>query len=128
MSAGTLESEIRRLEADRCQALVNRDLGRLDQLLAGDLLHVHANGAVEDRAAYLAGVTEKLEFLQVERGDLTIRVHADAAIAVGPVQQTVRVRASSQVVSMSLMTTQVWLRRGGVWRQVSYQATKVTPV
>jgi len=46
---------IRRLEDERGRALLAADWDTLDRLIAEDLVHIHANGAIEDRGAYFAG-------------------------------------------------------------------------
>ncbi|WP_322061877.1 nuclear transport factor 2 family protein [Paraburkholderia sp. J63] len=117
--------DIARLENVRCRALVERDFDVLRELVADDLVHVHANGKLDGRDAYLHAVEEEIDFLSVERKDLNVRVYADVAIATGHLQQTVQLRATARRIPMSIMTTQVWRRGPDGWRQVSFQATNV---
>jgi ketosteroid isomerase-like protein len=117
--------EIRRLEDTRCRALNEQDHAGLGDLIDDDLVHVHTTGIVEDKAAYLAGVRDRLEFRDVEREDLTVRAYGDVAVATGRLHQTVRVRATQREMNMKIMTTQVWVRRDGAWRQTSFHATNL---
>ena len=49
----------------------------------------------------------------------------DLAIATGILQQTVRVKASGATVDMQAATTQNWIRRGGRWLLITFQATRL---
>lgn len=112
-------------EAARCHALVAGDIEALDALIASTLVHVHATGMIEDRDAYFASVRNRLEFLKVERADLAIIDHGDFAIATGKLDQIVRNRVTDQTHDMKMITSQVWVRQDGEWRQASFHATRL---
>jgi ketosteroid isomerase-like protein len=121
----TVREEVIRLEASRCRALVAADMDTLEQLVADDVVHVHANGKADDKAAYLAMVRGAIRFLSVEREGLDVRVYDDLAIATGPLRQQIEATATGQRTDMHVMTTQVWRLHAGAWRQVSFQATSM---
>jgi ketosteroid isomerase-like protein len=123
MAEDAVVAEIRRLEERRCQALMARDYRAISDLVADDLIHIHTTGLVEDKAAYMAGIEQRLDFSDVVREDLTVRVYGDVAVATGRLSQTVRVRTTDRRIDMKIVTTQVWVRWGGTWRQSSFQAT-----
>lgn len=116
-------NEIARLEAERCRALVERDFASLQALVAHDLVHVHANGQVDDRQAYLEGLEKRFRFLRVVRRDLKVRVYDDVAVATGLLDQLIEIQATRQQLDVKFTTTQVWVRRENHWAQVSFQAT-----
>jgi hypothetical protein len=111
------------LEQRRCRSLVDKDLASLRELVAAELVHIHATGRVEDRDAYLQGVEANLDFVRVERGELVVRIFGNTAVVTGTLDQLVRVRASRELHDMRCMATQVWVRSAAQWRQVSFQAT-----
>jgi hypothetical protein len=80
---------------------------------------------VEDKAAYLEGIRSRLRFLSAERPTLEIRVVGDAVVVTGPLRQSIDILATGQRMEMSAFATQVWARRGGQWRQISFHATNV---
>jgi hypothetical protein len=125
MSDEATIAEIRRLEDARCQLLNEQDHAALGDLIGDDLVHIHTTGMVEDKAAYLAGVRDRLEFRDVRRQDLTVRAYGDVAVATGRLHQIVRVRATQRELNMKIITTQVWVRRDGAWRQTSFHATNL---
>jgi ketosteroid isomerase-like protein len=116
---------IRRLEDERGRALLAADWDTLDRLIAEDLVHIHANGAIEDRSSYFAGLRNKLEFLRFERETLQVRGYGDLAVATGILNQTLRDKESNSLFELRLATTQVWWRRAIGWQQISFQATHV---
>lgn len=96
---------IHRLEDERGRALVAADWVTLDHLLSENLVHIHANGAIEDRNAYFTGLRKKLEFLRFERETLEIRGQGDVAVATGILRQTLRDRESNNIFDVRLVTT-----------------------
>jgi uncharacterized protein (TIGR02246 family) len=119
------EAEIRSVENARIAALLAGDSETLANLLADDLVHVHANGLQDSKETYLATITAKLDFLKLERSDLTIRLAGDVAIVTGPFDQTMRLRDSGAVVEMHGILTQVWVKQDGKWLQNTFHAGRI---
>jgi ketosteroid isomerase-like protein len=120
-----VESEIIGLEELRCRALVEADLDVLERLVSDDVVHVHANGKADDKAAYLEMMRGQIRFVKAERERLNVRVYDQMAVATGPLRQSIEVKATGQRVDMHIMTTQVWRKHGNAWRQISFQATNL---
>jgi len=125
MNETLIQNEITRLEASRCLALVEADLETLDGLVADDVVHVHANGKTDDKAAYLAMVRGQIRFLTVARERLDVRVYGDMAVATGPLRQSIEIAATGVRVDMHIVTTQVWWRHADTWKQISFHATNL---
>lgn len=117
MSNDTARDEILASEARRCAALTSGDLATLRDLMADDLVHIHGNGAIDDKAGYLKGVESKYVFHRVERGDLNVRVYGDVAVVIGTLDQTVSVRGIDKLNQIKAITTQAWVRSGAGWQQ-----------
>lgn len=117
--AMSIETEIEALEARRCAALIARDLATLDALLADDLVHIHGNGGTDGKAGYLDGIARKYDFHAVSRGDLTIRSYGDVVVVTGPLSQTLSMKDAEERHQIEAMTTQVWVRAEGGWRQTT---------
>lgn len=114
-------------EEARAQALIAGDVERLSELMADDLVHVHASGRVENKAVYLEGVRSRFRFQSVHRPRLDVRVFGDTAIVTGPLEQRLTSIATGEKHAMQAYATQVWVRQGSTWRQASFQATNVPP-
>ena len=120
-----VRDEVERLERVRCRALVANDLETLGALMTDDLVHVHATGKTDDKAAYLGMVADQVRFLEASRTDYAVRVYGEVAIATGPLNQRIEFVSSGKQLDMHVMTTQVWVRRGETWSQSSFQATNL---
>lgn len=125
MTEASVKQEIIRLEQARCRALVEADIDLLEKLVSDDVVHVHANGKADDKAAYLRMVDKQIRFLDASRERLDVRVYGDLAVATGNLAQTIEMKESSHRIAMHIMTTQVWAKRDGAWQQVSFQATNL---
>ena len=116
--------ELLDLERRRCVALVAKDFAALEAIVAPDVVHVHANGAVDDYASYMDFVRHRLDFLEARRGELQLHVHGGSAVMSGP--QTIVVRRpgeSGQGRTLDTFVVQAWQLRERQWQQVSFQAT-----
>lgn len=112
------------LEAEnrRRAALVAVDMAELDALFADDLVHVHSNALVHDKAALLAHIAHNRAFLAIERGPLTVRRYGDVAVLTGGMTNWMRRNDGAEIV-LGGMVTQVLRREDGVWRFTSFQLT-----
>ena len=103
------------LEQRRCTALMAADADGLELLLAEDLVHIHLNGHIDPKLAYLEGVRRKYRFSKLVRGPLTIRFFGEVAVMTGLLTQTVDVLETGDVLDVRAMTTQVWHRHNGTY-------------
>jgi ketosteroid isomerase-like protein len=120
-----IADQIKALEDERIRALIAADYATLAAMLADDLVHIHANGSIEDKAAYLAAIEAKLDFLKIERPSFKVRSFGSIAVSTGTMDQTVRVKGPGMVVEMQAAVTQVWVRSGDDWLLTSFQATRI---
>lgn len=117
MSGDTVRDDIIALEKRRCAALTSGDIDAVRELMSDDLVHVHGNGVIDDKAGYLKGVETKYVFHRIERGDLNIRVYGDVVVVIGPLDQTVSVRDIDKLNQIKAIATQTWVRSGAGWKQ-----------
>lgn len=110
MTADAVRQEIIDLERQRCAALMAADIETLGSMVSDDLVHIHGNGQMDNKAEYLKGVADKYKFHRVERGDLTIRQYGDIVIVNGPLEQTVSVKGIDKLNEIKAMVTQTWVR------------------
>src|ERR1700741_2309198 len=117
------QSTIEALESSRGQALINEDWVPLERLIAPHLVHIHANGHIEDRTSYLEGVRNRLSFQLIERESLKVQGLGNVAGAAGSLRQTLTGRQTGEIHNIRVMTTQVWVSNPSGWPQASFQAT-----
>jgi hypothetical protein len=119
----SIESQVLAADESRYQALYARDTAALEQLLAENYVHTHANGRVDDKAAFLTSIeAAKYLFLNARRSEQQIRVVGDAAILNGKTETTLDVSGVTKVLTNAFVT--VWVRSGSAWKLLHWQATK----
>jgi len=121
-SSGQDEMEVRQLEARRQAALVALDMEALADMFAEDMIHVHTNGMVHDKAAILGHIRSRAQFVAVERRNLVVRVYGDTALLTGDLINSLRIAGEEEPRIMKAFATQVMRRTDGVWRFVSFHA------
>jgi len=114
------------LEEQRCKALVAKDFARMEALISKDLVHVHTRGNVDTFDSYMHYIRNVLEFLNVERSELQVKVLGDTAIMTGGQINTARLIGHEKIVQVKSRAIQVWMKQpDGAWQQVAFQATPV---
>ncbi len=108
-------AELQAAENARCKALMNNDVDGLATMLDEDLSHIHLNGNVDGKDAYLSGVRDRFRFLSVQRDNLQIRVFGDTAVMIGDLIQQTRTLETNTDFDIKAVTTQVWARQNGKW-------------
>ena len=115
--------ELFALEQARLDALNRNDVDSVGRLMAADLVHVHATGAVQDKAQFLAGLRALPR--QCLREDLQVRAcGADAAVLTGHVVNTLTRPGQDTPEQIRMMVTLVARRAEGAWRFVSFHACR----
>ncbi len=110
-------------EAERCDAMKRADFARLRDILHPDLVHVHAKGQTDDYESYFRSGGTHVDYQQVDRSDLKVKLLGDTALMTGR-QLLVAVRKDgSGTVRIDSRVMQVWTRDDGQWRQLAFQTT-----
>lgn len=121
-----IEVQLLRRERERIDALVGDNMERFAALLADDLVHVHTKSVVQGKAELLQHAGGLLQFVQIERGPLKVRVLAPTvAVMTGPMTNTVRRRGHEEVVTIEAYVTQVWVDDGDDWKIASFHAVRI---
>lgn len=102
------------LNADYLHAVQTSDVHRFDEILAPDFLCTQSDGALVDRAEFLARTAQPSTLRAIEAHDVKVRILGDAAI----------VHARTELLfadgrRSAGRYTDVWARRGGVWLAVA---------
>jgi hypothetical protein len=108
------------LEAVRVDAMVKRDIKKLDELLADDLSYTHSGGYADTKASFIAFIRDKGNYLAVDFVQRQVIPWGDSAAVVrGIAQISLEGKAPYQVFFVD-----VWARRNSKWQMVAWQATR----
>jgi hypothetical protein len=120
-----LTQEIRALEARRVAAMVARDVGTLEALLADDLSYTHSGGTRDTKASFLRHLVEqasKYRYLGIEFSATEV-LPLNAATAVVRGRAEIRLEA---IPPYPVLFVDVWAYRDGRWQMVAWQATRAS--
>ena len=117
----SLPQKILDLETKRIAAMVAKDIPTLDALLADELSYTHSGGTTDTKASFLALIKERGRYLGIDY--LTNQVS-------GWGDNTAMVRGLAQIrlegtPGYQVLFLDVWAIRGGTWKMVAWQATRV---
>lgn len=110
-------AELLRLEDERCRAFKDVDEPAMSVLLSSDYTHVHQNGHLEDKKAFLSMLPKRQR--SITREGLQVRVHGDAAIMTGRMLTTRQTASGTE--TMDTFATQTWIKQNGSWKLAAIQ-------
>lgn len=121
----SLIQEVIDAETRRRNALIQDDQEAIEQLFTEDLVYVHTSGLVHDKSEYLAYARAVIKYLNVERGDLEVRVHGDIAVMTGYQINTLQKRGDDTPIRGEGFVTQVWLKGPEGWKITSFHGSRL---
>lgn len=112
------------LEERRYQAMVDADVGVLDELCADDLTYTHSNGIQDSKLEYLEKVRSgTLNYQWVKHPVDRVVDEGNVALVLGRMSAEVIVDGDTrQLKSLALA---VWAHRAQGWQLIGYQPTPV---
>lgn len=114
----TLAAELVAREQDRCRAFQELDETAMRDLLTDDYTHVHMNGRLEDKAAFMAAFKNRQRV--VTREGLNVRIHGDAAIMTGRMLTSRKTDTGAEEI-LDSFATQTWVRQPDGWKLAAIQ-------
>ena len=111
-------------EEGRLQAMVKADLAALEDVLADDLSYIHSSGSADNKREFIEAIrTGRLKYKQLDREGVAVRVYGDVAVVTG--RGRFQVRSGENDLDVRLVFTDVYVKRGGKWRMVAWQSTRL---
>lgn len=120
----TLADKVLENESKRFAAMTRADTATLKQLLADDLVYIHSNALIENKAEHLAAIaSRKLVYEKMERTSATVRFYGKTALVNG----TVKVHGilKGNTFELSLLYLAVYRKKRDAWLLVNWQSTRI---
>jgi len=105
-------------------ALVQRDVDALAELLDDGVVYVHSTGIVHDRRAYLDYVRTGPRFLAVEMHDASLRLRGAVAIINGVLHLRLQRAGETARTQLTALATQAWFHDNDAWRLATAHTTR----
>lgn len=119
-----VEQELRQKNDEWVRALVNRDAGVLNRIMADDCIFTHPLEG-DDKAQFVSDVESgDLRVDYMNRDHVDVRVYGSTAVV--SCRDDARWLYAGREISGIYRTLQVYARRDGEWRMVAVQACPVT--
>ena len=110
---------LRQLNQDYIRSVQISDTRRFDEILADDFLNSNPDGALVDRAQFLAQIARPATISNLEANDMRVRVMGDFAIIHA---RTTYMHEGGRAGAGRY--TDIWARREGRWLCVAAQVTR----
>lgn len=114
---------IRRMESDRLQAGVRKDVDAISRATADDYMQIDADGNILDKTATLQRIRSSYAQLHATPvDDMVVRLYGNTAVVTGRATPKGTIDGKA---TRPIRYTRVYVRRGGQWRVVLFQQTRV---
>lgn len=117
-------AEVEDLEDRRYAAMVDADLGALDELLSDDVLYAHSNASVDSKASYLELLrTRKLVYHSLEHTTEAVISRPGVTIVSGTMSGSIDMHGAAKTLNSRIAA--VWVLDDGHWRLTAFQPTPI---
>ncbi|MDP9894920.1 ketosteroid isomerase-like protein [Variovorax boronicumulans] len=119
-----VRSQVLAADESRYQALYQQDVAELGRMLVDDdYVHIHANGKIDDKAAFLASIeAARYRFINAERTEQQVRLAGPLVLLHGRTRTTLDVAGETKVMDNAFTT--VWKQTEDGLKLLHWQATK----
>jgi ketosteroid isomerase-like protein len=116
------EQEVLAAQRARLDATIAVDVPALERLMADDLTYVHSSAKLETKAENIAAISASHSYKAIVTNEVVVRVEGDVAVITGIADITLK-RPDGEAL-LPVRFTDVWARRNGDWREISWQSTR----
>ena len=114
---------LKRVEALR-RAMIDADAAALDELVSDDLSYGHSNAVVEDKKRFREKlVTGESDFITMDLSELSVKISGKIALVRCRLEG--QTRDGGKPGQAKLHVLMVWQQKGGAWKLLARQATKL---
>ena len=111
-------------EQRRFEAMMHKDTVALRDMLAEDLVYMHSNALTENKKEHLSAIASgRLVYEKMTREQARVRRYGKTALSNGIVNVKGIVKGAT--FELRLAYTAVYRKKGGKWRLVNWQSTKL---
>ena len=111
------------LDRERMQAMADKNVDRLNELLCKDLVYTHSSARLDTKESLIGAMESGATvYTSVEPSDVAAQDLGDAVVLAGAAKITVV--ANGNPNSFGVRFTDVYHNQDGTWRMVAWQSTK----
>jgi ketosteroid isomerase-like protein len=112
------------LDKERMEAMGKRDLAALDRLISDDLVYTHSSARLDTKTSLLAAMESGATvYTSVVPSDVKAQDLGDTVVLTGAAR--IGVMSQGRANNFAVRFTDVWSSKGGQWRMVAWQSTRL---
>jgi len=111
------------LDRERMQAMADKNVARLKELLCKDLIYTHSSARLDTKESLIGAMESGATvYTSVKPSDVLAQDLGDAVVLTGAAQ--INVVSNGNPNSFGVRFTNVYHNQNGNWRMVAWQSTK----
>jgi ketosteroid isomerase-like protein len=112
------------LDRQRMAAMAEKDVSKLDRIIADDLIYTHSSARVDTKKTLIGAMESGTTvYTAVEPSDVVAQDLGDAVVLTGVA--AISVNSGGVPNSFRVRFVDVYANRGGQWQMVTWQSTKL---
>ena len=112
------------LDKERMQAMADKDIAKLKNLICNDLIYTQSSARLDTKASLIGAMESGATvYTSVEPSDVKALDLGDAVVLTGEAQ--ISVESNGAPRSFGVRFTDVYQNQSGSWRMVAWQSTKL---
>ncbi len=112
------------LDKERMQAMADKDIAKLNDLLCNELIYTHSSARLDTKQSLIGAMQSGATvYTAVEPSDVQAQDLGDAVVLTGVAQISLETKGAPN--KFGVRFTDVYQNQGGTWRMVTWQSTKL---
>jgi ketosteroid isomerase-like protein len=111
------------LDRQRMEAMAKKDLGKLNELIADDLIYTHSSARLDTKQSLIGNMESgSTVYTSVVPSDVKAQDLGDTVVLTGSCK--ISVMSGGKPNSFGVRFTDVWANKNGRWQMVAWQSTR----
>jgi ketosteroid isomerase-like protein len=111
------------LDRQRMEAMAKKDLAKLNELIADDLIYTHSSARLDTKQSLIGNMEAgSTVYTSVAPSDVKAQDLGDTVVLTGSCK--ISVMSGGKPNSFGVRFTDVWANKGGRWQMVTWQSTR----
>jgi uncharacterized protein (TIGR02246 family) len=112
------------LDRERMQAMADKDIAKLNNLLCKDLIYTHSSSRLDTKESLIENMeTGSTVYTAVEPSEVRAQDLGDAVVLTGVAQ--ISIDKDGALSTFGVRFTDVYQNQDGTWRMVAWQSTRL---
>ena len=111
------------LDRQRMTAMAQKDIGKLNELIADDLVYTHSSARLDTKQSLIGAMEAgRTVYTAVVPSDVKAQEYGDTVVLTGTAR--ISVNSGGNAMNFGVRFTDVWVNKGGKWQMATWQSTR----